>query len=83
ALGSVRASTLLIVGSLDTEVLELNRQALGRLTQVEEAGGERRLEVVAGAGHLFEEPGALARVAALACSWFERHLGGPARSGAG
>ena len=78
ALPSVRAPTLLIVGSLDTEVLELNRQALDRLTGVEGNGGEQRLEVVPGAGHLFEEPGTLDRVASLARSWFERHLGDPA-----
>ena len=78
ALPSVWAPTLLIVGSLDTEVLELNRQALDRLTDVEGVGSERRLEVVPGAGHLFEEPGALEQVASLARSWFEGHLGGPA-----
>ncbi|MBW3546639.1 MAG: phosphoribosyltransferase [Actinobacteria bacterium] len=78
ALPSVRAPTLLIVGSLDTEVLELNRQALDQLTGVEGVGGERRLEVVPGAGHLFEESGTLEQVASLARSWFERHLAGPA-----
>ncbi|HEV2767695.1 MAG TPA: phosphoribosyltransferase family protein [Acidimicrobiales bacterium] len=76
ALDSVRAPTLLIVGSLDAEVLELNRQALDRLAHLDEAGVGRRLEVVPGAGHLFEEPGALDRVALLARSWFERHLAG-------
>ena len=78
ALPLVRAPTLLIVGSLDTEVLELNRHALDRLAGVDAVGGEHRLEVVPGAGHLFEEPGTLEQVAALARSWFERHLGGPA-----
>lgn len=81
ALAEVRAPTLLIVGSLDAEVLELNRQALDRLAQVEEVGGDRRLEVVPGATHLFEEPGALDQVASLARSWFERHLHGPAPAG--
>ncbi len=76
ALASVRAPTLLIVGALDAEVLELNRWALDRLTQLEQAGEDRRLEVVPGAGHLFEEEGTLDRVASLACSWFDRHLGG-------
>ena len=81
-LGSVRCPTLLIVGSLDPEVLELNRRALERL------GGEGRLEVVPGASHLFEEPGALEVVAEAARQWFSRHLlgqgeppGGPARPG--
>ena len=68
-LPSVVAPTLLIVGSLDTTVLELNRAAQTQL------GGETRLEVVAGAGHLFEEPGALDRVATLAGEWFVAHLG--------
>lgn len=68
ALGSIRAPTLLIVGGNDPEVLELNRQALGRL------GAEAHLEVVPGATHLFEEPGALEQVAGLASDWFVRHL---------
>ena len=68
ALGRVAAATLLIVGGRDLEVLRLNRQAQSALA------GESRLEVVPGAGHLFEEPGALERVAALACDWFAQHL---------
>jgi putative phosphoribosyl transferase len=60
----VRQPTLLIVGERDTTVLELNRQA------IEELGGETALEVVPGASHLFEEPGALERVAVLARDWF-------------
>jgi dienelactone hydrolase len=68
ALRRVTAPTLLIVGGNDPEVLRLNRQALTALT------GEARLEVVPGATHLFEEPGALERVAALARDWFVRHL---------
>jgi len=69
ALTRVTAPTLLIVGGLDTEVIRLNELAQKRL------GGESRLEIVAGAGHLFEEPGALERVAALARDWFRRYLG--------
>lgn len=69
-LPSVRAATLLIVGSLDTEVLELNRRAASQLNC------EHRVDVVAGAGHLFEEPGALEQVAQLAADWFVRHLVG-------
>lgn len=64
----VRAATLLIVGSLDTQVLELNRQAQSRLRC------DNRLEVVAGAGHLFEEPGALEQVSRLAGDWFSTHF---------
>jgi pimeloyl-ACP methyl ester carboxylesterase len=72
ALDRVSAPTLLIVGGEDREVLELNRDAARRL------GGESRVEVVPGAGHLFEEPGALERVADLAAEWFSGHLaGGP------
>lgn len=64
----VRAPTLLIVGGLDADVLRLNRHAL-RAMQC-----QTRLEVVPGATHLFEEPGALETVAHLAGSWFETHL---------
>jgi pimeloyl-ACP methyl ester carboxylesterase len=68
ALGQVRAPTLLIVGGSDPVVIDLNRQALARL-QV-----EKRLEIIPGATHLFEEPGALDDVARLAADWFKRHL---------
>jgi putative phosphoribosyl transferase len=67
-LDRVDAPTLLIVGERDTEVLELNRQALAQL------GGEQALEVVPGATHLFEEPGALEEVVRLANDWFGRYL---------
>lgn len=56
-------------GSEDTSTLELSRRALGRLPASTE------LEIVTGAGHLFEEPGALEAVAALAGAWFGAHLG--------
>jgi putative phosphoribosyl transferase len=68
ALECVTAPTLLIVGGADPEVLALNRQAAGRLAV------EHRLEVVPGAGHLFEEPGVLEEVARLAAAWFSIHL---------
>jgi len=68
ALALVRAPTLLIVGGRDAQVLELNREAFAQLTC------EKRLEIVPGATHLFEEPGALDRVALLARDWFERYL---------
>ena len=67
-LSSVTAPTLLIVGALDTIVLERNRKALERL------GGPKELAVIDGATHLFEEPGTLEQVADLAAKWFERHL---------
>ena len=67
-LGAVRAPTLLIVGANDRDVLELNRRAAALLRC------EHEIAVVPGAGHLFEEPGALEHVAALASEWFQRHL---------
>jgi len=70
----VRAPVLLIVGGRDDLVLELNRQALGRLQ------GQRRLEVIPGATHLFPEPGKLEEVARLATDWFLRHFQPRART---
>jgi len=67
----VRSPTLLIVGELDTTVLELNRQAYAQLR------AEKELAVVPGATHLFEEPGTLEEVTRLAADWFVRHLGAP------
>jgi pimeloyl-ACP methyl ester carboxylesterase len=67
-LARVKSPTLLLVGGNDEVVLELNRAALDRL------GGEKRLEIIPGATHLFEEPGALAEVARRASDWFVRHL---------
>jgi pimeloyl-ACP methyl ester carboxylesterase len=64
----VRQPTLLIVGDRDTVVIELNRKAMGKLS------GETRLEVVPGASHLFEEPGALEQVARLTRNWFAGRL---------
>jgi len=69
ALEVVTAPTLLIVGGADTQVLELNRQAQARMRR------ETRLEIIPGASHLFEEPGALERVAELATAWFVDHAG--------
>jgi putative phosphoribosyl transferase len=68
ALPRVRAPTLLIVGGNDFQVIELNQAALEQLRC------EKRLVIVPGATHLFEEPGALDEVARLAREWFERHL---------
>ncbi|MGW4228074.1 phosphoribosyltransferase family protein [Streptomyces sp. NPDC004980] len=67
-LSGVRAPTLLIVGGDDTTVIDLNRQAQAALHC------ENRLDVIPGATHLFEEPGALEQVAELAREWFTGHL---------
>lgn len=67
-LDRVKAPTLLIVGAADLPVIEMNREALQHLNV------EKRLEIVPGATHLFEEPGALEQVACLAKDWFQRHL---------
>ena len=68
ALGRVIAPTLLIVGGADGVVVDLNRQAYDALQC------EKALEIVPEAGHLFEEPGALEQVSALASAWFVRHF---------
>jgi putative phosphoribosyl transferase len=68
ALPQVQAPTLLIVGGDDTPVIEMNRQAMRRMTAVV------ALEIVPGATHLFEEPGTLEQVATLASHWCQRHL---------
>ncbi len=70
ALSRVTAPTLLIVGGLDAQVIELNEQALNSLNR------KSRLVIVPGATHLFEEPGTLEQVAVLARDWFLGHLGG-------
>jgi len=70
ALPKVKAPTLLIVGSLDTKVLALNQQAYEQLQC------NKEVEIVAGASHLFEEPGTLHVVADLAAGWFTRYLAG-------
>ncbi|MEW6325297.1 MAG: dienelactone hydrolase family protein [Nitrospirota bacterium] len=69
SLDHVRAPTLLIIGSLDTEVIRLNRQAYAQLA------GEKELLIIPGATHLFEEPGTLEQVSQAAARWFARHLG--------
>lgn len=68
SLAEVTAPTLLIVGGRDEAVLELNRQAAAAMT------AEARIAVVPGATHLFEEPGTLEQVAALAREWFLDHI---------
>lgn len=68
ALGDVRAPTLLIVGSRDEPVLDLNEEARRQMRTIV------RLEVVPGATHLFEEPGALEQVQRLAADWYRLYL---------
>ncbi len=68
ALTRVRAPTLFIVGGSDTLVVQLNRMAQAQIP------AETGLEIIPGATHLFEEPGALEEVARLAQQWFSRHL---------
>lgn len=67
-LGLVQSPTLLIVGGLDADVIELNQQAYAQLH------AEKELVIVPGASHLFEEPGTLQHVATLAAQWFQRYL---------
>ncbi len=69
SLPQVRAPTLLIVGGDDEPVIGMNREALEQLR------AHKRLEILPGATHLFEEPGALEEVARLAAGWFAHHLG--------
>ena len=70
SLKKVLAPTLFIVGGNDTVVLDLNHSAMTQLPRQ----GDHKLEIVAGATHLFEEAGALEKVAALAADWFRRFL---------
>lgn len=76
-LKAVKAPTLLLVGGDDPLVVELNREAEMRLRC------EKKLEVVPGASHLFEEPGTLERVAELAAAWFRSHRGSHLKQVAG
>jgi putative phosphoribosyl transferase len=69
ALPKVKSPTLLIVGGLDYPVIRMNEDAYRQLRC------EKKLEIVPDATHLFEEPGALEKVAHLAADWFQRHLG--------
>jgi pimeloyl-ACP methyl ester carboxylesterase len=63
----VKSPVLLLVGERDEQVLELNRKAFNALLC------EKHLEVIPSATHLFEEPGTLEQIAALAASWFDAH----------
>jgi putative phosphoribosyl transferase len=77
ALSSVRAPTLLIVGGDDQPVIGMNRDALAKLRC------EKKLVIVPGATHLFEQPGTLEEVARLAAQWFAQHLVSVKRRSAG
>jgi putative phosphoribosyl transferase len=68
ALREVKAPTLLIIGSLDEQVIELNKIAY------EQMNCKKKIEIVEGASHLFEEPGTLHKAADLAANWFQQHL---------
>lgn len=76
SLERVRAPTLLLVGGDDGPVIHLNEEAYERL------GGKKGLRIIPGASHLFEEPGKLEAVAALASEWFAEHLKPPGRKAA-
>lgn len=67
-LGQVKTPTLLIVGGLDQEVIKMNEEAFAMLP------GEKQIQIISGASHLFEEPGKLEEVAILAAEWFDRHV---------
>lgn len=71
-LPKVQAPTLLIVGGNDGTVIELNEEALEQMRE----GSEKKLTIVPGASHLFEEPGTLEYAAQLAIEWFQMHLDG-------
>jgi len=71
ALGSVEAPTLFIAGDRDPHIVRWNRESLERLP------GVKRLSLVPGATHLFEEPGTLEKVAELAADWFHQYLTKP------
>ncbi|HEU4859824.1 MAG TPA: dienelactone hydrolase family protein [Chitinophagaceae bacterium] len=68
SLPKVNAATLLIVGAMDFDVLRLTREAYSQLSC------EKKLEIIEGATHLFEEPGKMEKVAMLAADWFEKYL---------
>ena len=70
-LGQVTAPTLLVVGGRDDEVIELNKRAFARLNL---RGERKRVVIIPGATHLFEEPGALEQVSRVARDWFVRFL---------
>ena len=81
-LQKVQASTLLIVGGNDVPVIAMNKQALDKMHMLEDSNNndseknenKKKLVIVPGATHLFEEPGKLEEVARLAAEWFSNYL---------
>lgn len=67
-INAVTASCMFIIGGEDSYVIQQNQQAYNQLQ------GTKQLEIISGAGHLFEEPGALEEVASLATAWYKKHL---------
>ena len=67
-IAEITAPTLFIVGGDDVQVIQLNNQAYQQLTS------QKEMQIIPGATHLFEEPGALEQVAALAEGWFKKYL---------
>ncbi len=67
-LPQVSAASLFIIGGEDDHVIQLNKQAYRLLNT------QKQLEIIPGAGHLFEEPGTMEKVAELAAAWYKRHL---------
>ena len=72
ALPKVQVPTLLIVGGNDEAVIDFNEEALDQMQE----GAEKKIVIVPGASHLFEEPGTLEHAARLATEWFQMHLDG-------
>lgn len=77
ALPQVKAATLLIIGGNDLPVIELNEEAYAKLRC------KKEMQIIAGATHLFEEPGTLEQVARLAAAWFQEHLQAQSRTTSG
>jgi putative phosphoribosyl transferase len=73
-LSRVRAPTLLIIGGNDEPVIEMNKDAFKQLTNLEDGKNRKKIVIVPGATHLFEEPGKLEEVAYLAKDWFQNNF---------
>jgi putative phosphoribosyl transferase len=73
-LSRVRAPTLLIIGGNDEPVIEMNKDAFKQLTNLEDSKNRKKIVIVPGATHLFEEPGKLEEVAYLAKDWFQNNF---------
>src|SRR5215204_1634571 len=74
SLSRVQAPTLLIIGGNDEPVIEMNKDAFKQLTNLEDTQKKKKIVIVPGATHLFEEPGKLEEVAHLAKDWFESNF---------